>query len=484
MAPARQARNAWSTALRLAALLMTSGVASTRCASSACDLNSDCVPGTYCGADHQCRYDCYEDRDCNDGFFCNHDRGRCQAVAADAGVAPKDVAASDLGEPTTDAGPRDVGADAPMVVVDVPAVMDTPPADVGSPPVDAGFPPADVGTPPADVGTPPADMGAVTGRGAYLDPCATGADCATGECLTTSGGARFCTRRCVATSECGDGFLCDSPPAGRPARCVLDDTGVACDARTAVPCARFCVGNPVSGLLAHCTHECRTAADCPAGYGCQDAGGGQRVCITAEQPCDRAIDCTTNVCLGTAGGFAGCTSRCTSASDCPRRMTVNVTGVGRVALPPYECRLVGGERVCVPPLEATGGDIVGSVALGGSCGAGATPECRSGVCDGEVNVCVQGCTPTGGCPSGFVCRTWIDDADVYLVCRRAVTGSVGVNGECATGADCVTGLCLGTGVGTAAYCSRFCNDRLCPTGMRCMPIGAAYDGTPISLCQR
>ena len=462
MAPARKAPNAWSAALRAAALLVTAALATTRCASGACDLNSDCVAGTYCGYDHQCRYDCYEDRDCQDGFVCNRDRGRCQALSADAGVTPDDTGAKkDAGEVGEDAvAPRDVGVDAP-VGMDVPPPIDVPMA-------------MDV---PMTV-----DMGPA--RAGYLDPCSTNDDCASGECLTTTAGARFCTRRCAATTACADGFLCHSPPAGRPARCVLDDTGTACDVRTALPCARFCVANPVTRLMAHCTHECRTAADCPAGYGCQDAGGGQRVCIAAEQPCGRASDCTTNVCIGMAGGFQGCTSHCTSASDCPRRMTINATGVGIVTLPPYECQVVDGERICVPPLQALGGDVAGSDELGAACGATGTPLCRSGVCDGEGNVCVQGCTPAGGCPSGFACRPWVDDTDVYLVCRRSVSGNVPVGGPCSVGADCVTGLCQGSATGAPAYCSRFCRDRLCPTGMRCVDIGRALDGTPIALCQR
>ena len=479
MAPPRNVRSAWSAALRLAALVVTSALATTRCASGACDLNSDCNVGTYCGYDNQCRYDCFEDRDCNDGSFCNRDRGRCQAIAGDAGVTADVGEKKDVGVTPVDAGPPpDAGVDVPVVTPDIPVVMDVPVVtDMGLPPVDLGG--------PVDVPVTPVDTGPLPGRGAYLDPCTTAGDCASGECLSLSSGARFCTRRCVATSECADGFVCNSPPAGEAARCVPDDTGTACDARTAVPCARFCVGNPVGGVQAHCTRECRTGADCPAGYGCQDAGGGQRVCMSAEQPCSRAIDCTSNICVGTPGGFQGCTSRCASDSDCPRRMTVNVTGLGVVALPPYRCQLVEGERICVPPLEITGGDISGSNELGASCGPGASPLCRSGVCDSETNVCVQGCTPTGGCPSGFACRPWVDGTDIYLVCRRSVTGNVPIGGTCMIGADCVSGLCQGTSPspGSPGYCTRFCNDRLCPTGMRCNPLGSSLDGTMISLCQ-
>ena len=478
MVPPRNVRSAWSGALRLAALVVTSALATTRCASGACDLNSDCNAGTYCGYDNQCRYDCFEDRDCNDGSFCNRDRGRCQAIAGDAGVTADVAEKKDGGVTPVDAGPpRDAGVDVPVVTVDVPVVMDVPVVtDVGSPPVDLGGP-VDVPVTPVDTGTPP-------GRGAYLDPCMVNEDCASGECLRTSGGARFCTRRCVATLDCADGFLC-SRPGGR---CVLDDTGTACDT-TSTPCARVCLGNNL-GHAAHCTHECNSAADCPAGFGCQDVGGGQRMCVSAEQPCGRADDCTSSLCLNIrTTAFNGCTNSCVTARDCPRRMTYDLGSGVRYPLPPYDCVQSGADRICVPPvipIDTRDGAILASDALGAPCSE-SNNGCRSGVCDTAEGVCVQGCTPTSGCPSGFNCLPWQPDGTgtaVYLACRRALTGSSPVNGTCTRGADCVTGLCLPDASGTTAYCSRYCTDRLCPTGMRCVPDGTAFDGTPLALCLR
>ncbi len=457
MAPT-SARSAWSATLRLIALALASALTTARCAKSACDLNSDCAAPSFCVA-HQCRVDCVEDRDCLANAFCNQDTGRCQSTDADA-AAPKDVATTpDVSvdvrvEAGSDAGSADAGFDVPPLV-------------------DAGF---DAGS-PVDLGTP--DTGPLPGRGAFLDACSTNADCASGQCLTTTGGARFCTRLCAVNRDCADGFVCESPPAGMPARCVLDDTGLPCDSHTGSPCARFCIGNPVTGLAAHCTRECNTGADCPAGYACELADATHRVCVSIEQPCARAADCTTNLCVG-VGAFQGCTSQCTVDSDCPRRMTINVTGVGRFTLPPYRCQLSNGMRLCVPPL-APSGDLTASEPLGAACPSTGDSPCRSGVCDGMSNTCVQGCTPAGGCPSGFSCKPWIDDVDTYLVCRPIPSGRVAVNGACTVAADCVTGLCYGT---TDAYCSRFCNDGLCPTGMRCVPLGNAYDGTPIAICQR
>jgi hypothetical protein len=344
-----------------------------------------------------------------------------------------------------------------------------------------------VGVPTPDVVTPPVDA-VVLGRAAYLDPCTVNEDCASGECLTTSGGARFCTRRCVATSECADGFLCTRPPGGIGARCVLDDTGTPCSA-TSTPCARICLGNN-TGAAAHCTRECTSGADCPAGFGCQLDGSGLRLCISTEQPCGAGVECTSNLCLNIrTTQFSGCTSRCTTARDCPRRMTYDLGGGVRYALPAYDCISSGGDRICVPPvipIDPRDGAILASDALGAPC-TETDNGCRSGVCDTTEGVCVQGCTPTAGCPSGFNCLPWQPDGmgtAVYLVCRRALTGSVPVNGTCTRGADCVTGLCLPDTGGSTAYCSRYCSDRLCPTGMHCVPDGTAFDGTALALCQR
>lgn len=487
MASRSRVRTLWSAVAPLAALVVSTALATSRCASGACELNSQCNEGTYCGADHQCHYDCLEERDCEDGFTCNHDRGRCVRLAGDAGPIEEDAAkktgdtgeAPDVGAPVDAGFPVDLGRDVP-VVPDVPAdlgfpVDNPPPIDV--PPV--------VDVPPVMDNPPVVDTGPAAGTRGFFDPCTSNADCLSGECLTTTGGARFCTRRCASTSDCADGFVCNSPPAGEAARCVPDDTGTPCTVGTAIPCARFCVGNPENPAVAHCTRECLRGADCPAGYACQLADATHRVCMSVEQPCARGLDCVTNLCVGMAGGFQGCTSRCLSDSDCPRRMTINATGIGVVTLPPYRCQVVGGERICAPPILATGGDIVGSNEIGASCGSSTDPACRSGVCDGEVNVCVQGCTPSGGCPSGFVCRPWVDDGDIYLVCRRSVVGVVPIGGSCAMGADCVTGLCQGTSPSPTSpgYCTRFCNDRLCPSGMTCRPLGSSLDGTMISLCQ-
>ena len=303
------------------------------------------------------------------------------------------------------------------------------------------------------------------------------------DCASLGPAGGFCTRPCTSRRDCGDGYLC---AAGR---CVADDIGTPCDPRTAAGCVAFCFGNTASGR-GHCTRECASGRDCPAGYACQPTSG-RTVCVEVEAPCTRAADCVTNLCLGPMGTtFRGCTALCRTAADCPPRMVIEDSG-RLITLPPYTCQTVDGAQLCVPPIQGViaGGDLTGSDPIGATCGGGMGPvQCRSGVCDSEEMppACVQGCNPTGGCPAGFACRPWLPDGptgSLYLVCRPAGRGALG--STCARGADCATALCQARSAGDpTGYCTRFCTDGLCPSGMTCTPAGTAVGGTPVSLCVR
>src|SRR5207244_2490752 len=119
------------------------------------------------------------------------------------------------------------------------------------------------------------------------------------------------TKTCTTHGECAHGQICGG------GKCRLDDTGkTGCDTATGAPCLEYCYGSPSS---AHCTHDCTTATDCPAGFACTPIAGGKRVCVDIECPCSTATQCVTG--LGFCGsGSAGCTSECASAADCPRRI--------------------------------------------------------------------------------------------------------------------------------------------------------------------
>lgn len=321
-------------------------------------------------------------------------------------------------------------------------------------------------------------------RAAYLDPCVSPLDCASGDCAIGVGTSRFCTRSCTTRRDCGDGMLCAIPPGLSVGRCLPDDTGAPCNLRTAEPCRRYCYALSGSDAVAHCTRECANGADCPAGFACQSittTSGTTSVCVSIERPCARAADCPSGLCLPTVG----CTAQCRSANDCPSRVP---------GLSPYRCMpAAGGVNVCNPP-RATNAGAVGFVAgadpMGTTCATTGTNTCRSAVCDDTESppVCVENCTPSGGCPAGWGCRPWVPDptapTEYYLVCRIAGTGALG--SLCTRGSDCATALCQGDASGgTTGYCTRLCStDGLCPTGMRCALGGTTVGGTPISICVR
>lgn len=396
------------------------------------------------------------------------DAGAPDAETPDAGF--------DTGPKGVDAGPLPFDQGPPPV--DMP-----PPVDVPAPPVDMPLP-VDRGQVVEDRGVTPTDTGPVTGSGAYFDPCTAGAQCASGDCIVLPGAAEgFCTRSCVATTGtgCGPGMLCAFGAGGSTTgRCLPEDTGAPCRV-SANSCYRFCYSGNNAGT-GHCTRECGTARDCPAGFACQPVNGPNgptRICTEVERPCAASTECASGLCQG----YGGCTALCNTASDCPSRMIIDLNGQ-LVRLPPYQCLTSGGIRRCVPPLQQLDGDILGTDPQGATCRTTANgPLCHSGVCDSDENVCVQGCTPNGGCPAGFACRTWLPDGptgQVYLVCRP--NGNQPPGARCNAGSQCVSGLCLGEGVD--GYCTRFCDNNDCPSAMRCTAAGSAIDGTPLRLCQR
>jgi len=338
--------------------------------------------------------------------------------------------------------------------------------DVGPPSRDASAP--DSARPPADAAPPrdsaPPPDSAVPGTGQYLDRCAAASDCASELCVNDLGGTAFCSRPCGAHRDCADEHLCVEGV------CVPDDTGERCNVAAPDTCAVACLG---TASQAHCTRQCLSALECPAGYACwRPPGAAEKFCVDIEKPCTAAgSECGTNLCIP----GIGCTAPCETASDCPRRALF--AGVA-----PYRCAAEFGSAtpICAPPTLATGGDIAGDDAIGTLCSPTPPNQCRSGLCadfdptDAVPDRCVQSCTAEGGCALGMGCRPQVlDGGAIELFCAPA--GSRDLGESCARSADCHSSLC-----DIAGYCTRLCDDGLCPTGWRCESV----PGSSLGICRR
>lgn len=421
------------------------------CASTECNFNSQCGRRHYCFAS-SCRQDCAADFDCTGGRICSA-VGRCE-VPVDGAVPMEDLGPRvdlgpvDLGAMSSDLGPTDLG------------YADLGHGDLGSLPVDLG--PSDLGPLPVDLGVP---------LRAYLADCTLDTECASGRCVADlSAGARVCSKTCTDDSQCADWHFCVQDTLGGAGFCSWDDTGRSCTNLSAGNCAFACL-SPDATSTGHCTHLCRTAADCAGGFGCVYSIAGDptslKVCAWTNRNCPTsASECPTS--LGVCGGGPGtwCTGQCASALDCPRIMGTAATCSDPVSL---------GFTICVPP--GTNGEY----ALGTPCTL--DDDCRSGICaipeTGSPAICLERCTPTSGCPAGFGCNAAILSR-TGLAANICVPAGLGRSGTlCSLGRQCRSGACSIS----SGRCIDSCQNGYCPPGTVCTPEGLTVEGISLSSCR-
>lgn len=301
-------------------------------------------------------------------------------------------------------------------------------------------------------GTGAGGTGGSLGTARYLDRCSLDNECSTGKCVDDVNGTKMCTIACTDHSDCASEHICGPDKLCRP-----DDTGALCSTANPSTCRLgLCIG--LSTGPAHCTRECASAAQCPAGFACQPISG-TKVCVDIERS---AASCPT----GLSFPGSGCTAYCDTAADCPGRL-------GHFEIPPYTCSVPQGSsvKVCIPP-----DDIMGSDPIGATCNSAGTVTCRSGACNEAAlptPMCTQACTQEGGCGPSLGCTPEVDGSAVILLCARA--GSKAIGQACASGRECDSGLCDGTGV-----CTRLCtDDALCPSNMTCQQV----PGFSVALCR-
>lgn len=273
-----------------------------------------------------------------------------------------------------------------------------------------------------------------------------------------------CKVSCAATSDCATGFYCDTAKSA----CVpLTGLGRKCDASTPCTAALSCVdgvccSKPTCGALASCAvpgkegscmllpgAACTGDLDCGSGH-CVDGVCCDSSCSGQCEACD--LKGSEGTCTPVTGKPHGLRAACASdpTNACARRLCDGATR--------GSCEgFVGSDIEC----RETSCDAGASVARAACDGKGSCPAVISTSCDGfqcapDGLSCLSSCTLDAECLDGFVClgqrctrRTAVCSSDGVAVvdvdgrrtecvkfrCRAGVCLT-----ECATSADCQTGL--------------------------------------------
>jgi hypothetical protein len=197
------------------------------------------------------------------------------------------------------------------------------------------------------------------------EPCETGADCNSGECITTPAGS-ICSETCnwLEPTSCPSGFYCDSEATGScgDGRCLPGTAGAG---GLGAPCASDTECDSLACTDGQCVIPCVPGGvdACPEGYLCRvgalaSCGSCQMAARTGEA-CETNEDCVGGLCA-VVGDITFCTEICADASGCPAGFT---------------CDDAGGVTVCAPPPGYDPGMMMTDGRRGGCCsvapGAGA-----------------------------------------------------------------------------------------------------------------
>ncbi|HJK90014.1 MAG TPA: S1 family peptidase [Polyangiaceae bacterium LLY-WYZ-15_(1-7)] len=209
-----------------------------------------------------------------------------------------------------------------------------------------------------------------------------------------------------------------------------------------------------------CAQTCDPTAPltgCPPRLYCRSMGGCEGVCVpgsAGELPID--ADCAADT---------ECASLfCADPGDGRRRCLDPCEGDTGTCLDGEVCAAAAGACGGCVPADL----VVGSRGLGEVCAS--DEECASGRCFEERGdaYCTRGCEDDTGCADGFHCR---DLTETDAICVRGDRGGVGSG--CVANADCDTDLFCATR-GDVSWCSSFCDSgEDCPPDFQCVDVGGA-----------
>lgn len=363
------------------------------------------------------------------------------------------------------------------------------------------------------------------GTGVLGDPCTSGAQCISGECVEGPDGDMVCSQKCVDT--CPDEWRCatiqgSSDPGGycvpRFSRlCRPCDDDDACRLANVPSESGRCISRGADGSF--CGATCSTTEPCPAGYFCDtiDIGGvltkqcvpendaecmcqagwagkgysttcyvqngygtchGTRDCDTgslsacdATTPAQEACDGQDNDCNGLVDDGSLCddgllctTDSCGGASGCANQLVAGSCQIGFACYASGDTNPSNPCQSCAPANSQTSWTTqTNSCAIGGACyGAlAANPSASCQICNPNVSTTAWSVYP-GQCYIGGTCYN-AGDANAGNACQTCQPNTSQTTWSALPNSCAIGGGCYANGAVNPALSCQVCNTAVSTT---------------------